>query len=107
MLSASQLACFHDQGYLLIRSLLDAYEFGTHRKTAIADNALDDHSISMNDDEGGDVRLALWNHPGDSTYEMLARSERIVDAMEQLLEGNIYRYHSKLFASRRSSSVCR
>ena len=77
------------------------------RDTAMADKALDDHSISMNDGEGGEVRLAPWHHPGDSTDEMLARSERIVDAMEQLLEGNIYHYHSKLFALKRSLSVCR
>ena len=66
------------------------------RDTAMADKALDDHSISMNDGEGGEVRLALWHHPGDSIYGMVARSERIVDAMEQVLGGEVYHCHSKM-----------
>ncbi len=42
--------------------------------------------------------MALWNHPGDSVYGLAARSERVVDTMEELLGGEVYHYHSKLTA---------
>ena len=42
--------------------------------------------------------MALWNHPGDSVYGLAARSERVVDTMEQMLGGEVYHYHSKLTA---------
>ena len=42
------------------------------------------------------MRLSLWNHPGDGVYGMVARSERIVDSVEQLIGGEVYHYHSKM-----------
>src|SRR5690606_32646886 len=38
----------------------------------------------------------LWNHPGDDLFGRVARSVRIVEAMEALLGGEVYHYHSKL-----------
>ena len=50
----------------------------------------------MDDGQGIDVRLSLWNHPGDGIYGMIARSERIVDRVECLLDDEAYHYHSKM-----------
>ena len=55
-----------------------------------------DQAASLRDDGTGGVRLSLWNHPGDGIYGMFARSHRIVDAVEQLLEDEVYHYHSKM-----------
>ena len=40
--------------------------------------------------------MTLWNHPGDDLWGMVSRSNRIVDSMEKLLDGEVYHYHSKL-----------
>jgi ectoine hydroxylase-related dioxygenase (phytanoyl-CoA dioxygenase family) len=40
--------------------------------------------------------MTLWNHPGEDLWGMVSRSNRIVASMEQLLEGEVYHYHSKL-----------
>ena len=54
------------------------------------------HSLSRADGEGGQVRLSLWNHPGDSVYGMFARCESVVNSAEKLLGGEVYHYHSKM-----------
>ncbi len=38
----------------------------------------------------------MWNHPGDDIYSVFARSERSVDVSEDLLEREVYHYHSKM-----------
>ena len=57
---------------------------------------MDKSSSSRDDGAGNAVRLALWNHPGDGIYGMFARSKRLVNRVEQLLEDEAYHYHSKM-----------
>ena len=57
---------------------------------------MDQKSFGREDGEGGTVRLTLWNHPGNGIYGMYARCNRVVNAMEQLLGGEVYHYHSKM-----------
>jgi ectoine hydroxylase len=38
----------------------------------------------------------LWNHPTDTIYGMIARSESIVGTAEKLLGDEVYHYHSKM-----------
>lgn len=66
------------------------------KKAALADRELDKRSYGRADGEGGTVRLSIWNHPGDNIYGAFARSERIVNVAEELLEGEVYHYHSKM-----------
>ena len=54
--------------------------------------------MAVRDSAGRKTNLSLWNHPGDDIYGTIARSERIVDATEQLLGDEVYHYHSKLSA---------
>jgi ectoine hydroxylase len=42
------------------------------------------------------IRLSLWNHPTDTIYGIIARSESLVGAAEKLLDGEVYHYHSKM-----------
>ena len=76
--------------------LFDAEEIDLLLRSAKEDHDLDAHSFGRADGEGGRVRLSLWNHPGDGIYGMFARCERVVDACEQLLGGEVYHYHSKM-----------
>lgn len=95
-LSVEQLARYERQSYLLVDALFDAEEIGLLLRSAREDRALDQHSFGKDDGEGGRVRLSLWNHPGEGIYGMFARCWRIVKACEQILDDEVYHYHSKM-----------
>jgi len=95
-LSSSQIDQYREAGYLFIRSSFELDEIDLLRCTAKSDQELEDHAIGKSDDQGGVVRLSLWNHPGNDIYGMFARSRRIVAVAEQLLEEEPYHYHSKM-----------
>ena len=95
-LSPQQLADYERDGYLLVKKMFDAEEIGLLLRSAREDRALDQHAFGKADGEGGQVRLSLWNHPGDGIYGMFARCRRMVDACEQVLDDEVYHYHSKM-----------
>ncbi|MEQ1828589.1 MAG: phytanoyl-CoA dioxygenase family protein [Pirellula sp.] len=97
-LTAAQIEAFANDGYLLIRSLLDAEETRLTLEAARRDESIRIHSMDVIDTQGRSTHLSLWNHPGDDIYGAISRSRRIVDAMEQLLGDEVYHYHSKLSA---------
>jgi hypothetical protein len=76
--------------------MFDPDEIGLLLRSAREDRALDQHAFGRADGEGGEIRLSLWNHPGDGIYGMFARCRRVVDASEQLLDDEVYHYHSKM-----------
>lgn len=87
---------YQTDGFVLARSMFDAEEIDLLRSCAKADRALEDHAYGRSDSEGGTVRLALWNQPGDGIYGMFARCRSIVESAELLLGGEVYHYHSKM-----------
>lgn len=96
ILSIEQIAAFHRDGYILVRSLFDNEEANILRETAKADAAFKKNAYDLKDGEGGATKLVLWNKVGEDVYGTVARSPRIVDAMEQLLGDEVYHYHSKM-----------
>jgi hypothetical protein len=96
MLSDTQVTDYHRDGYVLVRQLLDAEEADLLGRAAREDRELDRRSQGRADGEGGSVRMSLWNQPGNGIYGMVARSRRIVDSMEKILDGEVYHYHSKM-----------
>jgi len=94
--SKEQLKQYHQDGYLLMKNQFDKEEIGLLHKSANEDRTLDAQSYGRKDGEGGTVRLSLWNHPGDNIYGMFARSERMVNRAEQILDDEVYHYHSKM-----------
>ncbi len=95
-LSPIQVADYQKMGFVLVPGMFDPEEIALLRNAAKEDKALDQHSIGRADGDGGSVRLALWNHPGQGIYGMFARCERAVRSMELLLGGEVYHYHSKM-----------
>ncbi len=95
-ISDKQARAYQQDGYVLVKGMLDADEIGLLGRAAREDRVLDQHSYGRADGEGGTVRLSLWNHPTDTIYGMVARSESIVNSAEKLLEGEVYHYHSKM-----------
>src|SRR5262249_15929226 len=110
-LADAQVARYHEDGYVLAKGFFDAEEIDLLRRSANDDHhldrpsfrrparealELDRRSFGRADGEGGEVRLSLWNHPGEDIYGMFARCERVVRSMEKLLAGEVYHYHSKM-----------
>jgi ectoine hydroxylase-related dioxygenase (phytanoyl-CoA dioxygenase family) len=95
-LSSVQVEQFNRDGYLIVRGLFDREEADILRHAAKADQAFKQHAYNLQDGEGGVSQLVLWNKAGEDLYGTVARSHRIVDAMEQLLGDEVYHYHSKM-----------
>lgn len=97
-LSPAQVEAFLRDGYLLIKKLMSQPEIDLLLQATRSDQALRANAMTVADTKGRSTNLTLWNHAGDDIYGMVSRSERIVNAMEQLLDDEVYHYHSKLSA---------
>jgi len=96
VISDEEARQYHDKGFLLAKGFFDREEIDLLKRAAKEDRELDQHSYSRNDGEGGNVRLSLWNHPGDTLYGMFARCESMVDSASRILNDEVYHYHSKM-----------
>ena len=96
ILTSEERSDYERDGFIIVRKLFSEDEINLLRQTARADNEMDKSSSSMDDGEGNAVRLALWNHPGDGIYGMIARCRKLVDRVEDLLDDEAYHYHSKM-----------
>lgn len=97
-LTAEQVAAYHRDGYLVIRNFLQQEEVSKLYHIATDDDTMSKHSYDVNDSTGKKSKLALWFTPGDDAYGLLTRSERMVDSVNQLLDGDapVCHFHSKL-----------
>lgn len=96
VISDELVSAYHEDGYILVRGMLDPEEIGLLSRAAREDRVLDQKSFGKGDGEGGIVRLSLWNHPTDTIYGMIARAESIVGSAAKLLGDEPYHYHSKM-----------
>ena len=94
----AQQAAYERDGYVLVRRLFDTEETAILRAAIEHDPQIASSLYDRRDAQGRATRMSTWNHPGDSVYGLAARSERVVDTVEQMLGGEIYHYHSKLTA---------
>src|SRR5690606_13430639 len=95
-LSDDQVRQYHERGFVLARAMFDAEEIELLGRAAREDRELDRHAFQRRDGEGGQVRLSLWNHPGQGIYGAFARCASLVESAEKLLGGEVYHYHSKM-----------
>ena len=95
-LTEKQISDFHEDGYLIFPGLFDSQEADILRKAAHADSSFGDNAYDLEDGEGRKAQLVLWNKAGEDLWGSIARSERIVNAMEQLFNDEVYHYHSKM-----------
>jgi ectoine hydroxylase len=96
MFTPEEIAAFHRDGYYISRRLFDAEEMQLLKTTAKQDRAMQAHAHDLKDRSGATAKLALWNEAGDDLYGLVARSERVVNRAEQLLEDEVYHWHSKM-----------
>jgi hypothetical protein len=95
-LTADQVIEYRHRGFVVSKGMFSGEEIGLLGRAAREDKALDEHAFGKADGEGGQVRLSLWNHPGDTLYGAFARCESVVNSAESLLGGEVYHYHSKM-----------
>ncbi|MFC5412750.1 phytanoyl-CoA dioxygenase family protein [Larkinella bovis] len=97
-LTDEQVGSFRENGYLIIRRFLEPEEVAKLHRVALADEAIRKNSFDLNDQAGKKTKLALWFTPGQDVYGLLTRSERMVDSVHKLLDGNapVCHFHSKL-----------
>lgn len=97
-LTSEQIAAYHRDGYLIARNFLSAGESDKLYKIATGDDTMKKHAIDLNDQSGKKTKLSLWYTPGNDTYGLLTKSRRMVDSVNQLLDGEapVCHFHSKL-----------
>ena len=102
MLTNDGVNIFKNEGWFLQKNLLDEEETNLLQRIAKSNTDLNMKSHIGKDKDNCNVRLTIWNHPGDSIFGTIARSKRVVDSMEQILGGEVYHWHSEMMIQRSS-----
>jgi hypothetical protein len=87
---------FQEDGFVLVPGLLNPEETKILVQAAHGDQLLQKSAFELADAQGGRIKLSGWNHAGDDTMGIVARTRRIVDRIEMFLGGEVYHYHSKM-----------
>lgn|SRR5215813_65662 len=95
-LNKDQVDHFHQNGYVFVEQLFDAEEVNLLLQVAKADQQIMDGALERRDSSTGISKLWLTDALGDDVFSAVVRSHRVVNAMEQLLEGEVYHYHHKV-----------
>ncbi|KAK6168247.1 hypothetical protein SNE40_022113 [Patella caerulea] len=87
---------FDKHGYIMVRNLLNSQELEKLKMSLDENETISENSHKVDDGEKRFACLTVWSHPGDDVTGMISRSEKVAGTCEQLLEGEVYHYHSKL-----------
>ena len=99
-LTAQEIADFHRDGYVLRKGLLSEQEVSALNTVVTSDPEIAAAVYGRTDAQGATTELALWQHIGDDMFGAIARSRRIVDSMESVLDGKVNFFHAKLTLKR-------
>lgn len=98
-LTAQQKAQYDKDGYLIVKNFLNHEEVDLLYSLATGDNIFRSNAFDLNDQTGKRTKLTPWFTPGDDTFGLLTRSEKIVNAIKVLADDDdaeICHFHSKL-----------
>ena len=97
-LSAQQMESYKKDGFVIVKDFLNSEEINKLYSIATGDNTLRQHAFDLNDQSGKKTKLTLWYTPGNDAYGLLTKSERMVNSVDKLMEGDsaICHFHSKL-----------
>ena len=97
-LTQEQIAAYHQDGFIAVKGFCAATEVNKLYATALADNAMQQHALDLNDQTGKKTRLSLWFTPGNDVFGYLTRSHKMVNAAAALLDSDapVCHFHSKL-----------
>ncbi len=97
-LSPEEVALYHEQGYVAVKGFCSKAEIKKLYGTAVSDNAMLNNALDLNDLSGKKTKLSLWFTPGNDVFAYLTRSEKMVNAVQELLgeKAKVCHFHSKL-----------
>jgi len=97
-LSPKQIESYHADGYVIVNNFLKEKEVKKLFAIATGDGTLRKHAFDLNDQSGKKTKLTLWYTPGNDAYGLLTKSERMINSVNQLMEGDapVCHFHSKL-----------
>ncbi len=97
-LTAEQIATYQKDGCVLIKDFLSNEEVKKLQDIAFEDGAMRKHAFDLNDQTGKKTKLTLWYKPGNDTYGLLTKSNRIIASVNELMDGDsaVCHFHSKL-----------
>ena len=97
-LSLDQISLYNKDGYLILKEFCSKREVDNLLDYASKDSSISDNVLDLNDESGKKTKLSLWFTPGDNIFGYLARSEKVVNSISQLLESDspVCHFHSKL-----------
>lgn len=97
-LTPEQIAAYQTDGFLVVPEFLLTQEVEKLQQIAFDDAVIRKHAFDLNDQSGKKTKLTLWYKPGNDSYGLLTRSERMVHTANQLMEGDsaVCHFHSKL-----------
>lgn len=96
MLTPQQLIEYKENGFFIIPNLLSNDEVQYILKENEEFSYLDKHTMESKDATGKKNRLSLWFNPPENIYGNISRSHKIVDRVEEMLDGEAYHWHSKM-----------
>lgn len=97
LLSDQHRTDFHRDGFVIVDELLSERESELLRRVARADREVTLGRSSRADGEGGSVDLFVRNDlPADSIFSAIVQARPLVEAVESLLEDEVYHYHNKM-----------
>ncbi|KAK8739688.1 hypothetical protein OTU49_003149 [Cherax quadricarinatus] len=83
-------------GYILVRQMLNMEEVKKVKAALENPKGVTQFTYTINDGKNRTNKMTLWNHPGRDITGILARTHRVVNTVEQVLDGEVYHYHTKL-----------
>jgi len=96
MITANDIQSYHRDGYLIVRNLFSSAEIELLYSVATDDSVVG-NSFDLNDQNGFKTKLTLWFTPGDDSFGLMSRCQRLVEGVQQLLgEGEVCHFHSKV-----------
>ena len=97
-LSSDQISLYNKDGYVILKEFCSKREVDNLLDYAFKDSSISDNVLDLNDESGKKTKLSLWFTPGDNIFGYLARSEKVVNSISQLLESDspVCHFHSKL-----------
>jgi ectoine hydroxylase-related dioxygenase (phytanoyl-CoA dioxygenase family) len=97
-LSPQQLENYKNDGYVIVKNFLKEDEIKKLYAIATGDDTLRKHAFDLNDQSGKKTKLTLWYTPGNDAYGLFTKSERMVNSVNKLMDGDspVCHFHSKL-----------
>ncbi len=97
-LTTQDISLYNRDGYLIIKNFLRQSEVEKLYGIATGDATLQKHAFDLNDQSGKKTKLTLWYTPGKDSYGLFTKSERMVNTVNELMDGDsdVCHFHSKL-----------